>query len=205
MLGCTPEEMKSLSIFDELTHPEDVDRDRKAYQPLGRGEIDRLHIEKRYLLRDGRLVWASVEPSLLRDAAGAPQYILGLAADITESKRAEEELRASERQLRAFIEDAPVAVAMFDREIRYLAASRRWITDYGFGHSDLTGICLYDLIPNLPEKWRESHRRGLAGEKQHLGEDVWMRADGTEQWVSSAVYPWRDPSGSIGGIIISAV
>jgi PAS domain S-box-containing protein len=204
MLGCTAKEMVSVSIFDELTHPDDVERDRRAYEPLTRGEFDRLHVEKRYLLRDGRLVWASVELSLLRNGAGKPQYILGLAADITERKRTEEELRASERHLRAFIEYAPVAVAMFDREIRYLAASRRWITDYGFGHSDLTGICLYDLIPNLPEKWRESHRRGLAGEKQHLGEDVWIRTDGAEQWVSSSVYPWSDPQGNVGGIIISA-
>ncbi|HXH68122.1 MAG TPA: PAS domain S-box protein [Candidatus Limnocylindrales bacterium] len=77
------------------------------------------------------------------------------------------------------------------------------LTFYGFGQADLTGLCLYDLVPNLPEKWRESHRRSLAGEKQHLGEDVWLRADGGEQWVSSSVYPWRDPSGNIGGIIIS--
>jgi PAS domain S-box-containing protein len=204
MLGCTAEEMRSIRIFDELTHPDDVERDLKSYQPLARGEIDHLHVEKRYLLRDGRIVWASVEFSLLRDAAGKPQYILGLAADITERKQVEEDLRSSQRQLHAFIEDAPVCVAMFDREIRYLAASRRWITDYGFGHSDLTGLCLYDLIPNLPEKWRESHRRGLAGEKQHLGEDVWIRADGAEQWVSSSVYPWSDPHGNVGGIIISA-
>jgi len=204
MLGCTADEMRSISIFDKLTHPDDVERDMNAYQPLAKGEIDRLHLEKRYLLRDGRLVWASVELSLLRDAAGKPQYILGLAADITERKRVEEELRTSARQLRAFIEDAPVAVAMFDHDIRYLAASRRWTTDYGFGHSDLTGLGLYDQIPHLPEKWKDTHRRGLEGEKQHLGEDIWIRADGAEQWVSSSVYPWRDPSGSIGGIIISA-
>jgi PAS domain S-box-containing protein len=88
--------------------------------------------------------------------------------------------------------------------MHYIAASRRWSTDYGFGHSDLTGLCLYDLIPNLPEKWRESHRRGLAGEKQHLGEDIWIRGDSSEQWVSSAVYPWNDPQGNVGGIIVSA-
>lgn len=204
MLGCTAQEMSSLGIFDELTHPDDVEQDRNSYQRLTRGEIDRLDIEKRYLLRDGRMVWARAEFSLQRDAAGKPQYILGLATDITERKHAEEKLRTSERQLRTFIEDAPVCVAMFDRAMRYLAASRRWVTDYGFGNSDLTGLCLYDLIPGLPEKWRESHRRGLAGEKQHLGEDVWIRADGSEQWVTSAVYPWRDPHGNVGGIIISA-
>ena len=204
MLGCTAEELRFTGMFDRLTHPDDLEQDRNSFKKLVAGEIDHLHIDKRYLLRDGRLVWASVELSLLRDAAGKPQYILGLAADITERKRAEEKLRASERRLQAFIEHAPVAVAMFDRDIRYLAASRRWTTDYGFGHSDLTGLCLYDLIPNLPEKWRESHRRGLAGEKQHLGEDAWIRADGAEQWVGSAVYPWSDPQGNVGGIIIAA-
>jgi signal transduction histidine kinase len=68
----------------------------------------------------------------------------------------------------------------------------------------LTGLCLYDLVPNLPEKWRESHRRGLAGEKQHPGEDAWIRADGAEQWITSAVYPWSNPQGNVGGIIIAA-
>jgi len=204
MLDCTSEEMQSIAIFDELTHPNDHEADTCSYQRLVRGELDHLHADKRYLLRNGRLVWASVELSILNDSAGRPQFILGLAADITERKRAEEELRARELQLRAFITDAPVCVAMFDREMRYLAASHRWTTDYGFGRADLTGLLLYELIPNLHEKWKDSHRRGLAGEKQHLGEDIWIRSDGAEQWVSSAVYPWRDPQGNVGGIIIAA-
>lgn len=204
MLASTAEELRSLDVFDELTHPDDRQADRDSFRRLLAGEKDYLQLDKRYMLRDSRIVWASTEFSVLRDAAGKPQYILGLASDITARKRAEEELRASERQLRAFITDAPVCVAMFDRDIRYLAASRRWTTDYGFGHSDLAGLRLYDLIPGLPEKWRESHRRGLAGEKQHLGEDVWIRADGLEQWVTSAVYPWHDPQGNVGGIIIAA-
>ena len=204
MLGCTAEELHTLGMFDELTHPEDRAADFTRFHSLASGAADHLHFDKRYLLRDSRLVWASAEFSVLRDSDGKPQFILGLAADITERKRAEEELRASALQLQAFITDAPVCVAMFDRDIRYLAASRRWMNDYGSGRSDLTGVCLYDLVPNLPEKWRESHRRGLAGEKQHLGEDVWVRPDGTELWVSSAVYPWRDPQGNVGGIIIAA-
>jgi two-component system, sensor histidine kinase and response regulator len=204
MLDCSPEEMQSVAIFNQLTHPDDLAADIRSYQQLVRGELEHLHADKRYLLRNGRLVWATVEMSILCDSAGQPQFLLGLAADITERKRAEEELRTRELQLRAFITDAPVCVAMFDRDIRYLAASRRWTTDYGFGHADLAGLLLYELIPHLPEKWRETHRRGLAGEKQHLGEDIWVRADGVQQWVTSSVYPWHDPQGNVGGIIIAA-
>ena len=204
MLGCSEAEMQSVHIFDRLTHPDDLVSDQLEFQRLVTGEMEHLHFDKRYLLRDARLVWASLELSVLRDAFGRPQFILGLATDITERKRAEEELRASEFQLRAFIEDAPVCVAMFDREIRYLAASGRWINDYGFGRHDLAGVCLYDAIPDLPEKWRDSHRRGLAGEKQHVDEDNWVRSDGTPQWVSWDLHPWRDAQGKIGGIIIAA-
>ena len=204
MLGCSEEEMQSIRIFDQLTHPDDLESDRREFQRIVSGEVDHLHFDKRYLLRDHRLAWVSLELSVLRDPGGDPQFILGLATDITKRKHAEEELRASERQLRAFIEDAPVCVAMFDRNIRYLAASRRWLTDYGSGRSDLAGVCLYDAIPNLPEKWRDSHRRGLAGEKQHVDEDLWVRSDGSPQWVSWALHPWRDPQGNIGGIIIAA-
>ena len=204
MLQCTPVQMQTVSIFNELTHPDDLAKDLETFRKIVRGDVEHLHIDKRYLLPNGSTVWASVELSILRDAAGLPQFILGLATDITERKKAEEQLRARELQLRAFITDAPVCVAMFDREIRYLAASRRWATDYGFGHADLTGLGLYDLIPNLPDKWKETHSRALAGEKQHLGEDIWVRGDGVQQWVTSSVYPWRDPQGNIGGIIIAA-
>ncbi|GEM_PF-2009558 len=204
MLGCSAGEIQSLQVFDRFTHPDDRESDDRVFQQLLSGRSEHLHFDKRYLLRDSRVVWATLEISVLRDSSGNPQFMLGLAADITERKRAEEELRARELQLRAFIADAPVCVAMFDRNICYLAASRRWIADYGFGRHDLAGICLYDTIPNFPEKWREAHRRGLAGEKLHVDEDDWIRADGAQQWVSWALHPWRDPQGRIGGIIIAA-
>src|SRR5258708_16035896 len=111
MLGCTAEELRFTGMFDRLTHPDDLEQDRNSFKKLVAGEIDHLHIDKRYLLRDGRLVWASVELSLLRDAAGKPQYILGLAAHINQRKRGEEKLAPNERPRPALLYEAPAPPA----------------------------------------------------------------------------------------------
>jgi diguanylate cyclase (GGDEF)-like protein/PAS domain S-box-containing protein len=105
--------------------------------------------------------------------------------------------------LRLFIDQAPVAIAMFDREMRYIAASRRWLSDYGLAERDLRGLSHYDVFPDLPDRWREVHRRGLDGEIVTANEDRFDRADGKVQWLHWEVRPWYGTAG-IGGIIIFA-
>lgn len=109
--------------------------------------------------------------------------------------------RLEEAQLRALIEEAPISVAMFDREMRYLAASRRWLDDFNL-ECDVTGRRHYDAVPDIPERWKEFHRRGLAGETLNEEDDPFERRDGRTQWVSWEVRPWRHPDGGIGGIVI---
>ena len=83
-------------------------------------------------------------------------------------------------QLKFFIQQLPVAVAMFDREMQFLAVSRRWMEDYQLSGS-ITGRSHYDVFPEIPEKWREVHRRGLAGEIISADEDSFVRQDGKIQ------------------------
>lgn len=121
--------------------------------------------------------------------------------DIGKRKKAENELRASEQMLRLFIENTPAAVAIFDKNMKYIITSKRWLTDYRLGDRDIIGLSHYEVFPNLPQEFIDFHRRGLAGENFRNREDPFVREDGSVQWVRWEITPWRTAAGEIGGII----
>jgi PAS domain S-box-containing protein len=134
-------------------------------------------------------------------SVGGGKFIL-LIRDISERKRAERKLSESEQRLRVFIEHAPVALAMFDNQMRYLYVSRRWMADYRLGDRDLRGLSHYEIFPEVSADWKAAHRRGLAGEVVRKEADPFERASGTLQWVRWELRPWNDAEGKIGGIVI---
>ncbi len=138
------------------------------------------------------------KPEHLRLIAAA----VHLAAVAISHSRADQELRESEEKLRLFIDHAPSAIAMFDREMRYLAFSRRWLSDYGLAERELAGRSHYDVFPDIPERWKAVHRRSLAGETAAADEDEFVRRDGSVDWVRWETHPWWNREGGIGGIII---
>jgi PAS domain S-box-containing protein len=156
------------------------------------------------LRRDGSSVYIETRSVALRDESGHITGYVSVNRDISERKGSEAALKASQEQLLSLIKQAPISIAMFDREMRYMVNSQRWVIDYGRGYTDLMGRSHYEIHPDLPEMWKEMHRRGLAGETLKSDNDLWIQADGTENWLRWAIVPWHDDHGEIGGIIISA-
>jgi PAS domain S-box-containing protein len=114
-----------------------------------------------------------------------------------------EPLRAIEERLQFFLDHAPGRLAMFDREMRYLAVNRRWQEDYAPPGMVVIGKCHYDVYPGQTESWKDAHRRGLAGEVVRVEQERLPVPDGSAVWLRWQVQPWYDAAGAVGGIVLS--
>ena len=117
-------------------------------------------------------------------------------------QRFEEAVRTNEALLRLFIKHTPAAIAMFDTEMRYLQVSDRFLTDYDLEGQDLIGKSHYEVFPNLPDRWKEVHKRILAGAVERCEEDPYITSDGGTGWLQWESLPWRKGNGEIGGLIL---
>jgi len=125
-----------------------------------------------------------------------------VTTDITDRKRSEEALNHSHNLMKYIIEHTRSAVAVHDRDLRYIYASQRYIDEYKVKHEDIIGKHHYDVFPDLPQKWREVHQRALAGEILSAEDDPYVREDGSVEWTRWQCRPWHESDGSIGGIIV---
>ncbi|MBC7953973.1 MAG: PAS domain-containing protein [Rhodospirillaceae bacterium] len=138
----------------------------------------------------------------LRDQGGHTSGAVAAFIDVTGMREAASALRAVEKRLLLSIESAPAGIAMFDRNMRYIAVSRRFAEDYRVDFDGLLGRSHYEVFPEMSEQWRDVHRRCLDGATERCVEDPFPRADGTLDWVSWEIRPWYEGNGTVGGIVI---
>jgi len=188
-------------LVAKVVYPDDREMVRTALELVLQGK-QTYDLEHRILRADGTILWTHSQAELFLGADGQPKTLLGTTLDITARKLSEDKLRESKELLQLFIEHAPAALVMFDREMRYLAVSRRWMEDSFSGSQDVIGKCHYDMISNIPERWKDAHRRGLAGETVRADQDRLEKADGSVEWIRWEVRPWRLGDGTVGGIIL---
>jgi len=157
-----------------------------------------------------RLVHRILEPSQSESwfdiqAHPSPEGLNLFLKDITTDKKAEVVIREQEELLQIFIDNVPTCVAMFDRQMRYLMASQRWIDDYHLESIEaIMGRPHYEIFPEIPERWRQVYQRCLAGAIETCEADCFERQDGSQQWIRWEVRPWYRIDQAIGGVVVFA-
>lgn len=97
---------------------------------------------------------------------------------------------------------APTAIAVVDTKMCYIAASQKWVDDYGLQGKEILGRSHYELFPEIGEEWKAIHADCLRGNVHKNEQDKFTRWDGTVQWLSWDVRPWMDNQGNIGGMVM---
>ena len=183
MLGYSREEMLRIP-WPQMTHPEDVDVDLAPFRQMATGELDHYTVEKRFIHKQGGPVWARLSLALVRDAQGRPDYEIAVIEDVTERRRAEAALRASEERLRKAISIDTVGVLFFSLDGRMLDANAAFERMSGYSREELRGSAHWqrltapEFLQATAHKAEDLATRGETApyEKQMI------RKDGSRWW-----------------------
>ena len=130
LMGYTEEEMLNMTIKD-LTYPGDMDAESPQIRGIWQGENDRLIFEKRFVTKDGSIIWGLTSASLVRDARGKPKYLFGQFQDISKRKQVEAELRELNENLEQVVRDRTQQLESFSYSVSHdLRAPLRAITGF---------------------------------------------------------------------------
>jgi PAS domain S-box-containing protein len=185
MLGYTKEELLTLTVQD-ITHPEDFEREQRYVLEVLADEREDFNIQKRYVHKQGYSVWVNLSSNVIRDEDGTIQFVIGVVVDITAQKRAEETLQAREALYRSLVETAPDSIILTNLEGEILFCNQQTALMYGYPCAeDMMGCNVFDLIDTEDQEraWANT-TRVLAGETIRFAEYTVLKRDGTQFWVA---------------------
>ncbi|MDQ3430372.1 MAG: PAS domain S-box protein [Actinomycetota bacterium] len=197
--------------FQDITHPEDLEKDLGYLRRLLAGEIGTYSTEKRYFRKDGSIVWIDLTVSLVRKDSGEPEYFISVIEDVSKRKLAEEALRMSETRFRTVIEQSPLSTQILSPEGRTLRVNRAWEELWGATLEDIEG---YNMLEDrqLVEKGIMPHiRKGFAGESAAIPPidyDPEQTIPGLsshedpKRWVRAFIYPVKDEAGNVREVVL---
>ncbi len=194
MLGYTEEELQCLTAL-EVTHEEDRAATEAILAESGEGQRRDYRIEKRYRRKDDNVIWADVSSTLVPATGSTPAFFATVIVDITERKRAEEELRESEQRLQDIVDNTTAVVFVKDLDLRYLLVNREYERRYRVRRDQIRGKTDFDIHPpEVAEAVRDNDRQVMeAGLPIQFEETV--PSDGGKRVYVSAKFLLRDRTG----------
>ncbi|MEW4569687.1 PAS domain-containing protein [Tautonia sp. JC769] len=184
--------------FRSLVHPDDLPRlDRRLREALDHG--DSYEAEFRLQNPNGSLIWISDRGVVIRDDDNAPTRVIGVSADITDRKRDEDALRASERHFRLLADAVPQIVWTSAPDGNLLSLNRRWHDYVGIAPDDPDVLRRWresihpDDLPDIFRRWQHSYQTGDVFEGEYRIRD----RHGNYRWHLGRCVPVRDADGEI--------
>lgn len=160
MLGYTREEMVC-KTWAEITHPEDLASDVEQFNLILSGDIDRYKLEKRFIRKDGTVIWTEISVGCVRKSDGRVDHLVCVMDDITERKKVENALERSEAKFRAILEASPIPMAGNDDQMNITFLNPAFVRLFGYTHED---------IPTVSDWWPKAYP---VPEYQHWVVDAW--------------------------------
>ncbi|MHA1906503.1 MAG: PAS domain S-box protein [Candidatus Thorarchaeota archaeon] len=178
MLGYGTGELEGIKIRD-ITHPEDVHIDAKFAEEIRGRRRDRYQIEKRYVKKDGQIMWGRLTVSITPLNGVSEPFVIGLVEDITRAKQAEDELSKSEARFRSVFENAAFGMTIVDADDNLLGANAGFLELTGYSLSELQGmkIAKYthpddaEIDAKLFKEIKEGNRDSYQMEKRYIRKD----------------------------------
>jgi PAS domain S-box-containing protein len=199
LLGYSDEELRSMRS-DDITHPDDVATDLAQREVLLKRAAGSVELEKRYVRKDGGIVWAYVNCSLVDAEGGAPLCFLNYVRDIGDQKRAEEALRASEQRYSSMVRNAPYGIFEATRDGRFLHGNPALMAMLGVDSESAVPLIDPDALYGSAEE-RQRVFEQLAKPGRSSVDTSWNRADGSRV----LVHIGADVPADVGDVITGVV
>lgn len=191
----------SLEKFSEHVHPEDLESVREIFQNALTKKRE-FSFECRIIRHDNQERWIWVTGRCIKGQGGQCNRMGGIVQDITHNKNTNLELQHREQLLAYIIKYDPSAIAVHDKDMRYLFVSDRYLKDYNVKEKDIIGKHHYEVFPDLPEKWKKVHQKALKGDVLNCDEDFYLKEDGSGVHTRWTCRPWHTETNEIGGIVL---
>lgn len=199
MLGYSEQELSRLEKWDEIVHPDERAAGTERYAQLIQGKVKEDEWEQRLIRRDGRIVIANARFTLIRDAAGKPQYVASLTEDITKRKQDEEKLRANEQLFRSVFEGAQIGIGVYRIEEHEHFSNRALHEMLGYTEEELGRLEQWDEIAPKEERDIYAHRYEdlvIGKSEKDEYEQHFIRRDGQQILAKSRFRLLRDLAGN---------
>jgi PAS domain S-box-containing protein len=204
LLQLSPE--KIIGRKQSTLHPELTNHFQSHVTTVRNGSVPS-PVENVVISSDGTRI--PVEIVAARVIYQGKECLMGIFRDISARKQNEEfrdmfekKLKHSHDLMQYVIEHSRSAIAVHDRELRYIYVSQRYLREYNVKEKDVLGRHHYEIFPDLPQKWRDVHQLALRGVISSAEDDIFEREDGSIEWTRWECRPWYEADGSIGGIIV---